>query len=96
MKKTKSKTKATPNRPTAVPIPEPARSFYPFETMKVGEAFVVHRDQENSVRSNASRYKKKLGRNYSVRRLSPREAESFGKTGKHWVGCWRLADPPAA
>jgi len=91
-KKLKRPTKLSPNRPKAIPVPEPARSSYSFESMKVGEAFVVSNIRENSVRSGASRYGKKLGRKFSVRRLDSKEAEAFRKRGDGWVGCWRLAD----
>jgi hypothetical protein len=97
MKKQKAKvTKFSPNRPVAVPVPKPAQSFYPFDTMEVNTAFVVPKSQENSVRSNASRYKKKLGREFTVRRLTPKEAEDFGKKGNNWVACWRLEDQKKA
>lgn len=81
--------------PSAVPVPTPARTSYPFDTMEVNHAFVVPKSQENSVRTGASRYKKRLGRNFTVRRLTAKEAEHFGKRGSDWVGVWRLPDSKA-
>lgn len=85
------RTRLSANRPKAVPVPRPAQSFYPFDTMEVDQAFVAPRSEENSVRTSASRYKKKLGRAFTVRRLTAKEAEDFGKRKGLWVGCWRLS-----
>lgn len=76
--------------PIATPMPLPHRATYPFETMEVGEAFVVAKSQENSIRSAASRAGRKFSRKYAVRRLTEKEAEHFGKKGPNWVGVWRV------
>lgn len=83
--------KSSPQPPIAVPVPQPSKSFYPFETMAVNTAFIAPRSDENAVRTSASRYKAKLGRTFTVRRLTAREAEDFGKRKGLWVGCWRLS-----
>lgn len=89
---TRAPTKKPSRRVNIVPAPPPKdRKFsYPLEDMEVNTVFVVHREQENSVRSMASRAGKLMGRTYTVRRLLPEDAEKLGKSGGDWVGVWRL------
>lgn len=87
----KSNVKRKARTSIAVRVPIPVRTKHPFSTMEIDHAFVVPSSRENSIRSAASRAGKKLGKQFTVRRLTEKEAEFFEVKGPDWVGVWRVS-----